>query len=300
LESTETPLRKCGLCTDTPQHTVPWLKYISKDVFHSLGWRLDQKDVKSIEFNSETPKMSQVHSLPAPVTGFLSAIRDKDPNLFAESFDLHAVLEDEATTYNGRAAVKAWGADALIAHNTTVLVQNVTPSNDDTLLLEVIMDGDFKESYGITDPFTLYMTFTISPSSVIQSLIITDVDPSTPSMFAVWAPKGNLHDPLSSLRLGQRPVPSVPEGWVKVKVTAAGLNWHDIFTLKGIGPNPSRPLTFPLILGCEATGTLEDGTPVLLYPVMTSSAIPTTKTTSLSTQGDISSANKRKAHSPPT
>src|ERR1700731_276289 len=124
--------------------------------------------------------MLQVHSLPAPVAGFLSAIRDKDPNLFAESFDLHAVLEDEATTYNGRAAVKAWGADALIAHNTTVLVQNVTPRNDDTLLLEVIMDGDFKESHGITDPFTLYMTFTISPSSVIQSLIITDLDPSTP------------------------------------------------------------------------------------------------------------------------
>jgi hypothetical protein len=218
--------------------------------------------------------MSQPHSLPAPVAGFLIAIHEKDPNLFAESFDLHAVLEDEATTYHGRSAIKAWGADALIAHNTTVSVQKVTPSNDDKLLLEIIMDGDFKESYGITDPFTLYMTFTISPSSVIQSLIITDLDPSAPSMFAVWAPKGNVHDPLSSLRLGQRPIPTVPDGWVKVKVSAAGLNWHDIFTLKGIGPSPSRPLTFPLILGCEATGTLEDGTPVLLYPVMISSATP--------------------------
>jgi NADPH:quinone reductase-like Zn-dependent oxidoreductase len=182
---------------------------------------------------------------------------------------LHAVLEDEATTYNGRAAIGAWGADALIAHNTTVSVQKVTPSNDGKLFLEVIMDGDFKESHGITDPFTLYMTFTTA-SSIIQSLLITDLDPSAPSMFAVWASKGNLHDPLSSVRLGQRPVPTVPKGWVKVKVTAAGLNQHDIFTLMGTSGSPSHPLTFPLILGCEATGTLEDGTPVLLYPVMTS------------------------------
>ena len=51
--------------------------------------------------------MSQINSLPAPVAGFLKAIHEKDPNLFAEGFDLHVVLEDEATTYNGRAAIKA-------------------------------------------------------------------------------------------------------------------------------------------------------------------------------------------------
>jgi hypothetical protein len=121
--------------------------------------------------------MSQVHSHPTQVASFLRAICEKDPNLLAESFDLYAVLEDEAKTYNGRAAIKAWGADALIAHNATLSAEKVTPSSDDGLLLEVIMDGDYKESYGITEPFTLNLSFAINSSSAIQSLIIT---PSAP------------------------------------------------------------------------------------------------------------------------
>jgi NADPH:quinone reductase-like Zn-dependent oxidoreductase len=43
------------------------------------------------------------------------------------------------------------------------------------------------------------------------------------------------------------------------------LNFHDIFTLRGIG---FHPLKYPLILGNEAVGTLEDGTEVVLYPLM--------------------------------
>ena len=106
---------------------------------------------------------------------FLRAIHEKDPNLLAESFDLHAVLEDGAKTYNGRDAINTWRADVLIAHNTTVAIQKITTRSDHKLVLEVIMNGDFKESHGITEPFTLYMAFTLASSSVIQSLIITSL-----------------------------------------------------------------------------------------------------------------------------
>ncbi|KAH8820645.1 hypothetical protein F5884DRAFT_660886 [Xylogone sp. PMI_703] len=85
-------------------------------------------------------------------------------------------------------------------------------------------------------------------------------------MLAVYAERGDFDNPLSALRVGQRPVPTPPEGWVKVKISAAAVNYHDIFTLKGVGP---YPIEFPRILGCEGCGTLEDGTEVMLYPVIT-------------------------------
>jgi NADPH:quinone reductase-like Zn-dependent oxidoreductase len=46
---------------------------------------------------------------------------------------------------------------------------------------------------------------------------------------------------------------------------AVGLNYHDVFSARGQG---MYPLKFPLILGCEGAGVLEDGTEVLLYPAM--------------------------------
>ncbi|KAF2800632.1 NAD(P)-binding protein [Melanomma pulvis-pyrius CBS 109.77] len=84
-------------------------------------------------------------------------------------------------------------------------------------------------------------------------------------MRAVWAAVGNMEDPLSSMRNDVWKVPEAPEGWVRVKVAAVSLNFHDIFTLKGMG---MFELEFPLILGNEAAGTLEDGTEVVIYPVM--------------------------------
>jgi NADPH:quinone reductase-like Zn-dependent oxidoreductase len=43
------------------------------------------------------------------------------------------------------------------------------------------------------------------------------------------------------------------------------LNYHDIFSLRGLG---MHPLKFPLVLGCEGAGVLEDGTEILIYPVI--------------------------------
>ncbi len=86
-------------------------------------------------------------------------------------------------------------------------------------------------------------------------------------MFAVYATHADVNDPLSSLKIGERPVPDVPAGWVRVKISHASLNRHDLFTLRGISGQPDG-ITFPMILGNDAAGTLNDGTPVVIYPLM--------------------------------
>ncbi|TWP45275.1 zinc-binding dehydrogenase [Lentzea tibetensis] len=84
-------------------------------------------------------------------------------------------------------------------------------------------------------------------------------------MFAVYAAEPNRDDPLASLRVGDRPDPVAPDGWVKVAVRAASLNMHDLWTLRGVGIKPDQ---FPMILGCDGAGVLEDGTEVVLHSVI--------------------------------
>jgi NADPH:quinone reductase-like Zn-dependent oxidoreductase len=86
-------------------------------------------------------------------------------------------------------------------------------------------------------------------------------------MFAVYAAEPNPDDPLAALRVGERPAPEVPDGWVAVTVRAASLNMHDIWTLRGVGIKPEQ---FPMILGCDGAGVLEDGTEVVLHSVISS------------------------------
>jgi NADPH:quinone reductase-like Zn-dependent oxidoreductase len=84
-------------------------------------------------------------------------------------------------------------------------------------------------------------------------------------MFAVYAAEPNPDAPLDALTVGERPAPEVPDGWVAVTVTAASLNMHDIWTLRGVGIKPDQ---FPMILGCDGAGTLADGTEVVLHSVI--------------------------------
>jgi NADPH:quinone reductase-like Zn-dependent oxidoreductase len=86
-------------------------------------------------------------------------------------------------------------------------------------------------------------------------------------MFAVYASAGNMENPLTSLVVGERPEPAVPEGWVRVKVSHASLNRHDIFTLMGVTAQ-ADPIVFPMILGNDGAGTLDDGSEVIIYPLM--------------------------------
>ena len=84
-------------------------------------------------------------------------------------------------------------------------------------------------------------------------------------MFAVYAETFHPDDPLAGLVVGERPEPEPAPGWSRVKVTAASVNHHDVWTLRGVGITADH---LPMILGCDAAGTDEDGRPVLVYPVI--------------------------------
>jgi len=86
-------------------------------------------------------------------------------------------------------------------------------------------------------------------------------------MFAVYATHADPDNPLAALEIGERPEPNAPEGWTRVRISHASLNRHDLFTLRGISGHPEG-ITYPMILGNDAVGTVDDGTPVVIYPMM--------------------------------
>ncbi len=60
--------------------------------------------------------------------------------------------------------------------------------------------------------------------------------------------------PAENLRLVDMPIPSVPEGHVKIKVKAFGLNRSELMTRKGLSPG----VAFPRVLGIECVGEVEE------------------------------------------
>jgi NADPH:quinone reductase-like Zn-dependent oxidoreductase len=84
-------------------------------------------------------------------------------------------------------------------------------------------------------------------------------------MFAVFASQFSAADPLSGLVLGDRPEPSVPDGWTVVDVRATSLNHHDLWSLRGVGLKADQ---LPMILGCDAAGIDEDGDEVVIHAVV--------------------------------
>jgi NADPH:quinone reductase-like Zn-dependent oxidoreductase len=84
-------------------------------------------------------------------------------------------------------------------------------------------------------------------------------------MLAVTAARFSDDDPLSGLELGERPSPAPPPGWEVVHVRAAGLNHHDLWTLRGVGVPPER---LPIVLGCDAAGVTSDGREVVVHAVV--------------------------------
>jgi NADPH:quinone reductase-like Zn-dependent oxidoreductase len=84
-------------------------------------------------------------------------------------------------------------------------------------------------------------------------------------MFAVYAESTSADDPLAGLVVGERPEPEAPDGWVTVRVRAAALNHHDYWSLQGVGLPEKR---LPMILGCDAAGTTDDGSEVVVHAVI--------------------------------
>ncbi len=84
-------------------------------------------------------------------------------------------------------------------------------------------------------------------------------------MLAVSCVSQSADDPLSGLAIGERPDPTVPEGWVTIDVRATALNHHDLWSLKGVG---LAEKSLPMILGCDAAGIDPDGNEVVVHAVI--------------------------------
>jgi NADPH:quinone reductase-like Zn-dependent oxidoreductase len=84
-------------------------------------------------------------------------------------------------------------------------------------------------------------------------------------VLAATAVRISREDPLSGLELGERPDPGPAAGWQIVRVRAASLNHHDLWTLRGVGIDPDR---LPIVLGCDAAGTTTDGREVIVHAVI--------------------------------
>src|SRR4051794_28080556 len=84
-------------------------------------------------------------------------------------------------------------------------------------------------------------------------------------MLAATAVRIDRDDPLAGLEVGDRPEPTVPAGWTTVRVVAASLNHHDLWTLRGVGITEEQ---LPMILGCDAAGYDEDGNEVVVHSLV--------------------------------
>ncbi|WP_345712017.1 zinc-binding dehydrogenase [Kineococcus glutinatus] len=86
-------------------------------------------------------------------------------------------------------------------------------------------------------------------------------------MLAARAVRQSADDPISGLEVGDAPAAEVPPGWVRVRVRAAALNHHDLWSLRGVGLPADR---LPMVLGCDAAGVTEDGREVVVHAVVAS------------------------------
>jgi NADPH:quinone reductase-like Zn-dependent oxidoreductase len=84
-------------------------------------------------------------------------------------------------------------------------------------------------------------------------------------MLAVQCTAQSADSPLDGLSVHEVDAPEVPDGWVRVRVRAAALNHHDLWSLRGVGLSADR---LPMTLGCDAAGVLEDGTEVVVHAVV--------------------------------
>ena len=86
-------------------------------------------------------------------------------------------------------------------------------------------------------------------------------------MLAVSAVSQSTTDPLSGLHVGDHEDVQPRDGWTIVNLKAAGLNHHDVWSLRGVGLPAER---LPMILGCDGAGIDEHGNEVIVHAVITS------------------------------
>jgi NADPH:quinone reductase-like Zn-dependent oxidoreductase len=86
-------------------------------------------------------------------------------------------------------------------------------------------------------------------------------------MLAALAVSQSATDPPSGLVVREVAQPGPPPGWSLVRVVASSLNMHDLWSLRGVGLPAHR---LPRIFGGDAAGYTEDGTPVIVFPMISS------------------------------
>jgi NADPH:quinone reductase-like Zn-dependent oxidoreductase len=84
-------------------------------------------------------------------------------------------------------------------------------------------------------------------------------------MLAASAVRLDPDDPLSGLEVAERPEPTPPDGWVPVRLRAASLNHHDLWSLRGVGLAEDK---LPMVLGCDGAGVDPDGNEVIVHAVI--------------------------------
>ena len=84
-------------------------------------------------------------------------------------------------------------------------------------------------------------------------------------MYAAYVTSLSTDDPLSGLAVGEVAAVAPPDGWVRVRVEAAALNHHDLWSLRGVGLAADR---LPMVLGCDAAGVADDGREVIVHAVI--------------------------------
>ncbi|MEU8622530.1 zinc-binding dehydrogenase [Streptomyces sp. NPDC048623] len=84
-------------------------------------------------------------------------------------------------------------------------------------------------------------------------------------MIAAYVTRIDAQQPLNGLELSEMPEPGVPHGWTTVRLRAATLNHHDLWSLRGVGVTAED---LPLILGCDGAGLDEQGNEVVIHSVI--------------------------------
>lgn len=84
-------------------------------------------------------------------------------------------------------------------------------------------------------------------------------------MLAAYAARLSADDPLSALEVGEQPEPQPSPGWTTVRLRAASLNHHDLWSLRGVGLRADQ---LPMVLGCDGAGVDEAGNEVIIHAVI--------------------------------
>lgn len=84
-------------------------------------------------------------------------------------------------------------------------------------------------------------------------------------MRAIVATSTNDSSPLDGLNIGEHTGKTPDPSWVRVQIKAAGVNHHDVWTLRGAATAAEN---LPIVLGSDGAGVTDDGREVIIHAVL--------------------------------